>query len=115
LHAGGRRFDPVWLHQLERQAVALNQIEVALMKFDADLIFESSFFNNLEISDVLTGSRGLAQVEPIDSIQVSHLHVARHGSTFVLNRLVMKLLAQKEATDWHAAQSLRSVRLRSDF
>jgi hypothetical protein len=56
------------------------------------------FFNNLEISDVLTGSRGLARVKLIDSIQVSHLHVARHGSAFMPDRVALKLLAQKEAT-----------------
>ena len=62
LHAGGRRFDPVWLHQFASGCCVENQIGVVHW-FDADLVFESSFFNNLEISDVLTGSGGLTQIK----------------------------------------------------
>jgi hypothetical protein len=68
----------------------------------------------ISVHDRLNEGRNEARAEKIklnciDSIQVSHLHVARHGSTFVLNRPVMKLLAQKEATDWRAAQSFSSM------
>ena len=42
LHAGGRRFDPVWLHQLRWNAVTADAI-FASSKFDGALLF-----NNLD-------------------------------------------------------------------
>ena len=46
----------------------------------------------------------------IDSIQVSHLHVARHGSIARLNRNAQELLAQKETTNLYFAQGLWTQR-----
>lgn len=55
LQAGGRRFDPVWLHQFSSPAASM----VGKSAMEKEHIFsfaDFSFFNNLEISDVLTGS-----------------------------------------------------------
>ncbi len=42
----------------------------------------------------------------IDSIQVSHLHVARHGSIARLNRNAEELLAQKETMNLYSTQAV---------
>ena len=95
LHAGGRRFDPVWLHQFLGNATAEHRVS----KRNELISFEDSLlFNNLENSDVLMGQF------LIDSHQVSHLHVARHGST-LLNRNAVKQFAQKETVKLYFAQS----------
>ena len=64
LHAGGRRFDPVWLHQFLPGCCLKIKLRSQVFICDANLVFVSLFFNNLEISDVLTGSGGLAQARP---------------------------------------------------
>ena len=51
MHAGGRRFDPVWLHHIP-------DAQLLIDAFDAKTgVFASLLFNNLEqVFDVLSGS-----------------------------------------------------------
>ena len=63
LHAGGRRFDPAWLHQICSCAAASEyefeqKTECFLFDEPGRIICPGSIllFNNLEISDVLSGS-----------------------------------------------------------
>ena len=66
MHAGGRRFDPVWLHQFRRKAVAANEFSgTGSGRF---------LVCSLTIWKFLMSCLGQFL---IDSIQVSHLHMSR--------------------------------------
>ena len=84
LHAGGRRFDPAWLHQLHAVANR-GRTAINFASFDTTKSFRLIavrpqlilLFNNLEISDVLSGST-LIQDFLVELIQssVAFAHVA---------------------------------------
>ncbi len=71
MHAGGRRFDPAWLHHF------CDGLLQTIWNFDRETIFFGFLlFNNLDkVFDVLSGSTFDAS-QCVDSIQVSHLHMS---------------------------------------
>ncbi len=72
MHAGGRRFDPVWLHHF-----CLLLLHGKSLQMKGFISFEDFLlFNNLEISDVLSGSTLDTVFCVVDSYQVSHLHMS---------------------------------------